>query len=675
MQFFSVVGSIKNPDIFDKADEKYHSRVPEHIENKIRDVMETDVRKRRRKVFVFTSNIDIRKETAKINLGVIVYKDCKLNEEIENYLKRIELDVEHIEFDEIPYSTLESQIVRAHTYYEKPMSHILAFLGLSTISNAYDAISICEDLIYCEDLNVENDLQLAKSFSFEKSLKDELERIYQGEKSNKSNKFFVPVHYIISAVNEDALNEISEILIKHLYKNGRLKTKRYSTIFLSAQTYMTSNLESIYSCQKNGAVIIDFDFNEDETIGKSAVIDLCETINKYRNQVLTILLLNKNNKNIYNTVLGSLEGISVVELQDEFLGFEDAKAYLTNMAKKEKMSKNQKLFKNLKEDEVYTTVELNNYFYQWFDKKVKQSIYPQYKDFKRIEAKEIEEKSKGNAYLELDSMIGLSQAKKIINKTIDYYKIGKLQRSFGIEQGSVSMHLMFTGNPGTAKTTVARLFARIMKENGILSSGHIVEVGRGDLVGKFVGWTAPLVQKKFKEAKGGVLFIDEAYSLVDGKDGLFGDEAINTIVQEMENNREDLIVIFAGYPNEMEKFLDKNPGLRSRIAFHIPFEDYNTQELCEIAKHISNSKGLELTNGALEKLSDVFDKAVLQNDFGNGRFVRNVIENAKLNQATRLAKTDFDELKKSDLITLCESDIEMPPMLKTFEPKQMAIGF
>lgn len=157
-----------------------------------------------------------------------------------------------------------------------------------------------------------------------------------------------------------------------------------------------------------------------------------------------------------------------------------------------------------------------------------------------------------------------------------------------------AMHMVFTGNPGTAKTTVARLFARIMRENGLLSRGHLVEVGRGDLVGKYVGWTAQTVQKKFEQAEGGVLFIDEAYALVDDRSGSYGDEAINTIVQEMENHRDDMVVIFAGYPDRMEEFLQKNPGLRSRIAYHVPFADYSVEELCSIAALTARKKGLHL---------------------------------------------------------------------------------
>lgn len=170
----------------------------------------------------------------------------------------------------------------------------------------------------------------------------------------------------------------------------------------------------------------------------------------------------------------------------------------------------------------------------------------------------------------------------------------KLYEEKGVKWDHPAMHMIFSGNPGTAKTTVARLFARIMRENGLLSKGQLVEVSRGDLVGKYVGWTAPTIQAKFKAAIGSVLFIDEAYSLVDDRDGSFGDEAINTIVQEMENHRADVVVIFAGYPDKMEGFLAKNPGLRSRIAFHVPFADYTSGELCEIAQLISQKNGMTL---------------------------------------------------------------------------------
>jgi SpoVK/Ycf46/Vps4 family AAA+-type ATPase len=199
-----------------------------------------------------------------------------------------------------------------------------------------------------------------------------------------------------------------------------------------------------------------------------------------------------------------------------------------------------------------------------------------------------------------------------------------------------------------------------MKENGLLSKGQLVEVGRGDLVGKFTGWTAQTVQAKFKEAMGGVLFIDEAYSLVDGRDGSFGDEAINTIVQEMENHRADVVVIFAGYPDKMEGFLDKNPGLRSRIAFHVPFADYTSEELCKIADLITKKNGMKLEKEALDKLEGVFEAARSNTDFGNGRYVRNIFELAKMNQASRLLEKDFDDITSDEITTIIAEDIVTP---------------
>jgi SpoVK/Ycf46/Vps4 family AAA+-type ATPase len=234
------------------------------------------------------------------------------------------------------------------------------------------------------------------------------------------------------------------------------------------------------------------------------------------------------------------------------------------------------------------------------------------------------------------------------------------------------MHMIFSGNPGTAKTTAARLFSRIMRENGLLSRGQLVEVGRSDLVGRFVGWTAQIVRTKFKEASGGVLFIDEAYSLVDDRDGSYGDEAISTIVQEMENHRADVIVIFAGYTDKMEGFLAKNPGLRSRIAFHVPFADYDSGELRQIAELISKKNGMKFESAALDKLEKVFDAAKTRADFGNGRYVRNVFEQAKMNQASRLLKKDFASITEEEITTIFAEDIVIP---ETKAPHKRSIGF
>lgn len=181
-------------------------------------------------------------------------------------------------------------------------------------------------------------------------------------------------------------------------------------------------------------------------------------------------------------------------------------------------------------------------------------------------------------YDEFNAMVGLGEVKEIVRNLIAAHKMRKLRASWGITDEGAARHMVFTGNPGTAKTTTARLIARILEEEGVLPRCPFVECGRADLVGRYVGWTAPKVREKIVQAHGGILFIDEAYALME-EHRTFGDEAINTIVQEMENQREDVIVILAGYPEKMKELLLHNEGLKSRIGFRLHFSDYTPTEL------------------------------------------------------------------------------------------------
>lgn len=275
----------------------------------------------------------------------------------------------------------------------------------------------------------------------------------------------------------------------------------------------------------------------------------------------------------------------------------------------------------------------------------------------------------------LNDMIGLESAKKVIEQAVATFKMQKRLSRKGIDIGKNTMHMVFTGNPGTAKTTTARLVAEILKEEGVLSSGVFVEAGRADLIAQYVGHTAPKVKKKFEEAMGGVLFIDEAYSLNDGDHhGSFGDEAINTIVQEMDNRRDDIIVIFAGYPDEMKAFIERNPGMSSRIAMRVNFEDYSVDELCEITKYQVKEKHLCITDEAVEKLVPIYEQASQNRTFGNGRYARRVVELAISNLAVRLDKMDEKDLTNEVLTTITADDIEAPEVDETSKPKRR-IGF
>lgn len=294
-------------------------------------------------------------------------------------------------------------------------------------------------------------------------------------------------------------------------------------------------------------------------------------------------------------------------------------------------------------------------------------------DIQMLGEGEKKERESGTARKELDEMVGLASVKTVIHKAIAKHKINKLCMEKGLQRDKASLHMVFTGNPGTAKTTVARLFAEIMKDEKILSTGVFVEAGRADLVGEHVGATAPLVKKKFKEAQGGVLFIDEAYSLCDGYDNGFGDEAINTIVQEMENHRDNVIVIFAGYPEPMKAFLDRNPGMRSRIAFSVEFDDYTVEELCEITKLMLSRKQMTITEAGMKKLKKNFESVKESRDYGNGRFARKMLEEAEMNLAERICQMDETKIETEVLTTIEESDIpEIPTEMKR---KIKKIGF
>lgn len=507
----------------------------------------------------------------------------------------------------------------------------------------------------------------------------ELDRIYAGGSFGKIVGH--PVHYLIQTDDAGIRREMIQALLPSLYANGRLQNRRYSSVHFHGEALHgeSSAYDQFYKSNAGGTVIVrysaDYDDIDDEDTAdgiRDTIEKLCSYIKKYRHQVLTILCLPRECTKLKELFYENLGTVSFVELKEEFVEGEQAGDYLKLLARDNHVRTDKKLFAKLEGNRGYLAPELRTIFDGWYNNKLKTTVYPQYKEITTVKTEVENAKPKGDAYKELMEMIGLTEAKKVILQALNYHKAQKLFADKGMKVDRPAMHMVFTGNPGTAKTTVARLFARIMRENGLLSRGHLVEVGRGDLVGKYVGWTAQTVQKRFEQAEGGVLFIDEAYSLVDGRSGSYGDEAINTIVQEMENYRDDMVVIFAGYPDRMEEFLQKNPGLRSRIAYHVPFADYSVEELCSIAALTARKKGLHLDDQAQEKLASVFETARRQGDFGNGRYVRNILEKAKMAQATRLLTQDYESLTQKEITTLCAEDIEMPEIAAPARPR---IGF
>ncbi|SFC66553.1 CbbX protein [Tropicimonas isoalkanivorans] len=260
---------------------------------------------------------------------------------------------------------------------------------------------------------------------------------------------------------------------------------------------------------------------------------------------------------------------------------------------------------------------------------------------------------------ELDAeLIGLEPVKTRIRETAALLLVDRARRDLGLVQETPTLHMSFTGNPGTGKTTVAQKMAGLLHRLGYVRKGHLVSVTRDDLVGQYIGHTAPKTREVLKKAMGGVLFIDEAYYLYKpDNERDYGQEAIEILLQVMENNRDDLVVIMAGYADRMDTFFAANPGFRSRIAHHIEFPDYSDGELMRIAEQMMAAQSYRLDDGAKAALAEYVELRRKQPHFANARSLRNALDRARLRQANRLFSESSGPLTAEALSTIQEPDI------------------
>ena len=260
--------------------------------------------------------------------------------------------------------------------------------------------------------------------------------------------------------------------------------------------------------------------------------------------------------------------------------------------------------------------------------------------------------------LEAD-LVGLKPVKARIREIAALLLIDRLRKTLGMEAGNPGLHMSFTGSPGTGKTLVALKMADILYKLGYIRKGHLLEVTRDDLVGQYIGHTAPKTKEVLKKAMGGVLFIDEAYYLYKpDNERDYGSEAIEILLQVMENQRDDLVVILAGYKDRMDIFYESNPGLASRIANHVHFPDYSPVELLSIAKMMLEEQQYKLTPEAENILLDYIQIRMEQPLFANARSVKNALDRARMRQANRIFETSADQvLTKTDLVTLLPEDL------------------
>ena len=656
MLFFKIEGVINDNSIIEKLDSRKSTF------ELVRELGKTaeEFNNKNHGIGFFISEM----KESHISVGAVCDANNDIDSSTEELCKALNTDITIIRISEVTFKTLRTMInTSCRNDFIEDDDDVIEKYGLSVLDRrGIRGSEFGENLV--KSKTKKSILDMAKKYLLEETLMPEINRIYAGRSKTKAKGH--PVHYMVMSDDHDTRNDTYKSVLSALLENKRIDSKRYIYMDLRPGDPLSLfTIRGLYNTSVGGAVVIRYVANneaeDDYASSERDVIErICEVITEHKNDVLTIICLPRECTKPKGVFYENLGGMSFIELKEDMAKGDVAKTYLKYLAKNDHIRTDTDLFEKIEEGLSYLPSELKVFYDDWYNEKLRKSVYPQYKDCKSARRKAAKKSAIGSAYDSLQEMIGLTEAKAVIQKALNYYKVQQIYKNQGISSNHPAMHMVFTGNPGTAKTTVARLFARIMKENGLLSKGHLVEVGRGDLVGKYVGWTAQIVQKKFQEAKGGVLFIDEAYSLVDDRDGSFGDEAINTIVQEMENHRDELVVIFAGYPDKMEEFLNKNPGLRSRIAFHVPFADYNADELCMIADLMGEQHKVSFTDEAKKKLHEIFDDAKNREGFGNGRYVRNVLEMAQMNQAGRILQMDADKVSKKDITTITDSDIEAP---------------
>lgn len=610
-------------------------------------------------------------------LEKVALKDCEKwikDYFLENYsLEKVWLD----NFREITVRELDTLIDKAENmnFYSgwSPMNK----LGLDYLEDS--RYQLQERICAGKEKGKKDILRMAADVMADKSLLEEIDRIYS--RQNKKQYYGNPVHYVISAGTIQAAKDIISILVRALKDNQRLLGCRVNYINkISERCYGVDDLTNVFSSGSGAAVAIDMSgTDEDHGVYASAYREVVDYIAKLvvNNQLYTLCFFVQLSecpgfgKGLVAAVQDEIHLIEICEGRGD-----RAKAvnYLKKLTEKTQFKASESELGNAlpADTETFTATEVYKTFNKWFSNGLKNKAYRAYKTVEKVSVGQ--KKAKNEPYEKLQNMVGLAEIKALVDQIINTAKIKQARSKMGMDTHKVSQHMIFTGNPGSAKTTVARLIAEILKKEEVLETGRFVECGRADLVARYVGWTAKTVQEKFKRANGGILFIDEAYALVDDANS-FGAEAINTIVQEMENQRDNVIVIFAGYPDKMEKFLAENEGLRSRIAFHLDFPDYNAEEMLQILELMVKDKGYEIDDAVRQKCHALFMDVCSQPEFGNGRFARNLLEQAMMKQSDRLVKSaKGHQLGRKELTTLVADDFSVNAE-KTYKKTKSAIGF
>lgn len=524
-------------------------------------------------------------------------------------------------------------------------------------SNFCERIGIDENSGCYKEYLLDKDYWNKKKRSYKANILPEEERMRIKERSSRTGvgrELIPPVDYVIYEEDMNTAKIMAIEIIYYLCAYGRVNSRRLVKIdsgdawnlVLDKKIQNLNNLDG-------GIVVLKIDKRDSESEIGRLLRAIYTMGNSYSEKYTAIIIMPMRQEEMRRKLRECCPQWVFFEVCNKKLNQEMACQYFKSLMKLDKIESDDSWKRALEEKDNYTNSEVFNIYKSWVRNVYNiEKYFPQYKEV--VDDYFASESAVENAKEELENLIGLSSVKQITKEIVDFFK---LQRMRNCEENNIAiptMHMVFYGNPGTAKTTVARLIAKILKEEKILEGGEMFEVGRSDLVGKYVGWTAKTVKEYFEKAKGSVLFIDEAYSLIDEQHS-FGDEAISTIVQEMENHRNDVAVIMAGYKENMRELLDKNQGLRSRISFYIDFPDYSKEELYQILLKMIKEEGMTLASDIYELFCQKLDVDSIR--MGNGRLVRNILDRAKMKQAVRVLK--LDKIKqKEEMFLLRPEDFD-----------------
>lgn len=572
---------------------------------------------------------------------------------LKNILKQIGLDdellIEEISLGDLSeYHTLTSSVIHVDSL-EDLMNNDFERFAMKTLREPIEETSL-----YIDD-------------TYEEMLREELLRIKSYSKDHFSGN---PCHYLFTSDSSESL-DASDYLVNTLVQSHRLHSSRILDVefgFGGAwQLFRYKLTDSLpYCLGRVVRVTFSESFEKESVRNKRKILDkLVEYIDEFGNTVLFIIHFNDKLYDESSMFLKKDVANLYIEFSNNELSVEEAKEYIRQESLKYGADPNEVIEEviSLSENKKYSRNEIKTQLIVLSKNKLYQPHFEPYLDLmnKKLESFDKNFKQEHHSQKAMDALeqlIGLDKVKAFIKDMVLMNKLRPKLREKGISLGQSSMHCCFMGHPGTAKTTVARLLAQIMKDEGILKTGVFVEVTRKDLIGQYIGHTAPKVKEAFERARGGVLFIDEAYALNDGyTHKSYGDEAIATLVELIENHRHDTIVILAGYPKEMNEFLSVNPGLHGRIPHILNFNNYSVSEMLEIAKHMAKSKGFTFedeTQHLLEKQIQVMRQHA---SFANGRTVRNLVESV-IQKHILLTYSESQEPSDELLLTVNAMSVE-----------------